>query len=243
MPETSSAAAVLLSGGLDSAILLGEVLREHSPVHPLYVQSGLFWEPAELEHLHRFLAWLGADLKSAAKHSAAKHSAAKRSAAPLTLLQMPVADLYGDHWSITGRNVPDARTPDEAVFLPGRNVLLLAKAMLWCHLHRVPTLMLGVLGANPFADATPDFFARFQAAVNQAVSGRVQVCRPFAGLSKVEVLRRGRELPLELTFSCIQPKAGLHCGCCNKCAERIHAFRAAGLEDRTAYHPEGACTA
>ena len=30
----------------------------------------------------------------------------------------------------------------------------------------------------------------------------------------------GRGLPLELTFSCIAPVAGQHCGRCNKCAER-----------------------
>ena len=38
----------------------------------------------------------------------------------------------------------------------------------------------------------------------------------------------GRGLPLELTFSCISPLRGLHCGHCNKCAERQAAFRDAG---------------
>ena len=35
----------------------------------------------------------------------------------------------------------------------------------------------------------------------------------------------GRDMPLELTFSCIDPRDGLHCGRCNKCAERQEAFR------------------
>src|SRR5262249_20873719 len=158
----------------------------------------------------------------------------------LTILEMPVADLYGQHWSTTGQDIPDADSPDEAVYLPGRNVLFLAKAMIWCHLHKVPALQLGILGANPFADATPAFFAAYQTAVNQAIGGAVEVRRPFAGLSKTQVLQRGRDVPLALTFSCIHPVAGRHCGRCNKCAERRRAFATAGLPDATAYE-EGPC--
>jgi len=57
----------------------------------------------------------------------------------------------------TYRQYLDARadTPDDAVFLPGRNVLLLSKAMLWCHLHGVEEVALAPLESNPFPDATP----------------------------------------------------------------------------------------
>ena len=55
------------------------------------------------------------------------------------------------------------------------------------------------------------------------------------GMKKVEVMRLGRGLPLELTFSCIQPREEGHCGRCNKCAERQHAFREAQLSDPTRY--------
>src|SRR5688572_6483424 len=130
--------AVLISGGLDSAILLGDALRKHQAVHPLYVRCGLAWETVEFDYMRNFL---GAMRCTALK--------------PLIILDQPVADLYGYHWSITGKEVPDGASPDEAVFLPGRNVLLLAKALLWCHLHKVPILALGSLPSNPFPDATP----------------------------------------------------------------------------------------
>ena len=94
------------------------------------------------------------------------------------------------------------------MFLPGRNVLLLSKAMLWCHLHGVPEVALAPLESNPFPDATPAFFAAFEAVVNQAVGGRVRVLQPYLNLHKADVLRRGRDLPLELTFSCIRPRDG-----------------------------------
>ncbi|HMF14824.1 MAG TPA: 7-cyano-7-deazaguanine synthase [Gemmataceae bacterium] len=213
-----AALAVLVSGGLDSAILLGELLREGETIHPLYVRHGLYWEAEELRHLQRFLE--------------AIH---RPTLQPLRVLEMPVRDLYGEHWSITGRDVPNADSPDAAVFLPGRNILLLAKAMLWCHLHGVPAVALAPLGSNPFPDATPPFFQAYQDVVNAGIGGSVRVLRPFAGMHKVDVLRRGRELPLELMFSCIRPVSGKHCGACNKCAERRRAFLEAVLEDKTVY--------
>src|ERR1700687_3747626 len=55
LADIGSLLAVLVSGGLDSAILVGDALRSGSIVSPLYVRNGLFWESVELEHLRRFL--------------------------------------------------------------------------------------------------------------------------------------------------------------------------------------------
>lgn len=215
---THSSLAVLCSGGLDSAVLLAESARSR-PVTPIYVRSGLTWESVELPHLLRFLGALSSP-----------------SLRPLVTLDVPVADLYGSHWSLTGRDVPDGNTSDDAVYLPGRNVILLAKAMVWCHLHGVTSIALGVLAGNPFPDATPEFFRSLASTVNRAIGGSVGIETPFAGFSKIEVLRRGRDLPLQDTFSCIAPVQGHHCGRCNKCAERQRAFQAAGMIDPTVYH-------
>ena len=210
--------AVLVSGGLDSAIMLGEAVNAYPAIHPLYIRTGLNWEAVEHDYLSRFLAAVaGSTLR------------------PLHVLRQPVEDLYGPHWSLTGECVPNEASPDEAVYLPGRNVLLLAKSILWCHLNDVPELALAPLGSNPFADATPEFFESYAASVNRAVRGNVRIIRPYASLDKTAVLLRGRNLPLGLTFSCIKPVAALHCGRCNKCAERKAGFRDAGLADPTAY--------
>jgi 7-cyano-7-deazaguanine synthase len=203
---------------VDSAVLLAEASRAYPAVHPLYIRTGLLWERAELAHLGQFLA--------------AIPTPALR---PLQVLEQPVVDLYGTHWSLTGIGVPAAATPDEDVFLPGRNVLLLAKSLLWCHLHGVPEIAMAPLAANPFPDATPEFFAEYTAAVNRAVNGTVRVIRPYAHLHKTDVLRRAAGLPLEHTFSCIRPADGRHCGRCSKCYERQQGFRAAGIEDPTEY--------
>lgn len=212
--------AVLVSGGLDSAILLGEAVREYSAVYPIYVRVGSYWEAVEFEYLTRFL-----------------DAIRRPGLRPVVELSQPVADVYGTHWSMTGAGVPGSETPDEAVFLPGRNVLLLAKPLLWCHLNGVRELALAPLGSNPFPDATPEFFAAMAGVVDRAVGGHVGVLTPYAGmgLHKADVLRRGAGLPLEHTFSCIRPLNGMHCGRCNKCAERQAGFHTAGMADPTPY--------
>lgn len=208
--------AVLISGGLDSAILLGDALRRQQVV-PIYIRCGLFWETVELNYLQRFLDAL-----------------ANPKLMPLVILEQPIVDVYGAHWSISG-NAPLIGTPEEAVFLPGRNVLLLAKSLLWCHLHDVPAIALGSLQTNPFPDATPAFFRGMQDIVNLAVQGKVEVRLPFGGMKKVEVMKLGEGLPLEHTISCASPVNGLHCGRCSKCGERRDAFRDAGMVDPSKY--------
>ena len=218
--------AVLVSGGLDSAILVGEQLQSGVVVYPLYVRCGLAWEKAEREYLDRFLQ----KIRQPGLHS-------------LHTLELPVGDLYEGHWSVTGKAVPGAETEDAAVYLPGRNVILLAKAMIWCRLNHVSAISIAILEANPFPDATPTFFRDYQNAVNQAIGGNIRIERPYAGLSKTAVLSRAGNLPLELTMSCISPVSGRHCGRCNKCAERRHAFRMAGIPDPTIYDAEETCIA
>jgi 7-cyano-7-deazaguanine synthase len=214
MNQAAEKVAVLASGGLDSSVLVGDLVRQGRHVRPIFIRAGLQWEAIELDYLQRFLKTIAAP-----------------GLAELVVLDMPVRDLYGAHWAMTGLDVPDADSPDAAVYLPGRNLLLTLKAMLWCHLHDVPALALGILKGNPFPDATDKFFQDFATAVNAGIDGKLRIERPYAHLTKVEVLARGRGLPLEWTLSCLQPRDGRHCGECNKCAERRKAFAAAGLKD------------
>lgn len=209
---------VLASGGLDSAILVATLARAGERVFPIYISTSLAWEAAELHHLRRYLAALRMP-----------------NVQPLVVLSQPTDDLYDGHWSVTRQQVPDAATPDEAVYLPGRNPLLLVKAAIWCRLRDIERLALAPLASNPFPDATPEFFDAFARLMGQATAGRLEILRPFERLHKVDVMRLGAGLPLEETFSCINPVGLLHCGACNKCAERRSGFRDAGMPDRTPY--------
>lgn len=208
---------LLVSGGLDSSILLKHLLDEGRRVKPLYVQSELCWQEVEKLALDRLLNAVSAPQLEA-----------------LTVLDLPLADVYGDHWSITGHNIPKAGTPDEAVFLPGRNALLTIKTALWCQVHGINELAIATLESNPFKDASASFFHQLEQ-VFDAIGPPIRLMRPFADLGKQQVMELGRTCPLDLTFSCIAPHEGLHCGNCNKCAERQKAFRLVGRRDPTQY--------
>jgi 7-cyano-7-deazaguanine synthase len=210
--------AVLASGGVDSAVLVAEQARLGQVVHPVYIRFGLHWEGAEEAHLRRFLGTLdGGGVR------------------PLSVMELPVADVYGAHWSLSGDGVPDETTADDSVYLPGRNLLLLVKTSVWCARHGVSRITLGTLQGNPFSDSTPQFFSGFATLSSMALGHDLRVDTPFAHLAKAEVLGLGRGLQLEHTFSCIAPVGQRHCGRCNKCAERRKGFAEAGLADRTAY--------
>jgi 7-cyano-7-deazaguanine synthase len=211
--------AVLASGGVDSAVLVADHSARGEEVQPIYIRFGLAWEKAEEEHLRRFLESLPSDCQ----------------ARPLVALEFPMADVYGAHWSVSGAEVPDEDTPDSAVYLPGRNLLLLAKSSVWCALNDFGVVSLGTLKGNPFADSRAEFFDGLASLISLALDRPIAVKTPFAGFTKMEVLERGRDLALELTFSCIDPQEGEQCGRCNKCAERRRAFAASGLPDRTPY--------
>ncbi|MBW3600880.1 MAG: 7-cyano-7-deazaguanine synthase, partial [Planctomycetes bacterium] len=142
---TEKPLAVLVSGGLDSAVLLGELAAASHVVHPVYVRTGLIWEERELAALDEFLSALAAP-----------------NVRGLEMIEFPVQSLYGSHWSVSGVGVPDAQSRDEAVHLPGRNLVLTIAAAVWAALQNLETLVLGALSGNPFPDATPEFFARLE---------------------------------------------------------------------------------
>ncbi len=209
---------VLVSGGLDSAILVAHLLDQVESVQPFYVDCELSWQPVELAALQKYLTAVASDrLKS------------------LVVIELPLADLYTGHWSLTGRQIPGAATPNEAVYLPGRNLLLIIKPALWCQMHGIGRLALGVLGSNPFDDATPEFFAGLENVLARLGQPPLKIERPFGKMHKKEVMQIGRDFPLGLTFSCIKPIDGLHCGRCNKCAERQAAFQLIEMTDPTKY--------
>jgi 7-cyano-7-deazaguanine synthase len=209
--------AVLASGGLDSAVLLAEE-AQHAQVFPIYVECGLAWEKREQRALADFIRALN-----------------DPRIAPVTVLAVPTGAMYGNHWSVNGGAVPAADEPDDSVFLPGRNILLIAVAAVWCSTHGVAQVAIGSLGGNPFPDATPVFFAAFASALSAGLGQEIAIRTPFRSIHKDAIISRFNHLPLELTMTCMAPAGDRHCGQCNKCNERRVAFARAGVPDRTAY--------
>jgi 7-cyano-7-deazaguanine synthase len=213
---------VLLSGGLDSAVLVAAE-AERARVLPVYVRVGLAWEAAEQRMLRYLLS-----------------SPAFRDVEELEIFDFDMRDVYPPtHWAVRG-TPPDYDTPDEDVYLAGRNLVLLTKAGVVAASRKIPRVALGPLAGNPFPDATPEFFRTMAKALSLGLDHAVDVVTPLIALHKEDVIRLGVRLrvPLELTLSCMNPDDSdvpLHCGQCSKCRERREAFAAAGIADPTAY--------
>jgi len=219
MPDQPPATAVLLSAGLDSAVLAAAEAQSFT-VHPIYVSAGLAWESEERAMVERLL-------RSPAFHRLA----------PLTTLEFGVGDLYPEgHWALRG-TPPGFDTPDTDVYLVGRNVILLTKAAIYCARHVIGRIALGVLAGNPFPDATREFFSTLSRALSLGLAHPIEIATPFAHRQKTEVIELGARLgvPFELTLSCMNPQHRRHCGQCSKCRERRDAFIDAGVADPTPY--------
>jgi 7-cyano-7-deazaguanine synthase len=217
--------AVLFSGGLDSAVLLaGEAAGDE--VQPVYVSFGLAWEAAERIVAARLLPTL----------------CSRGRARPLASLSVDMQDVYTPaHWAVKG-TPPAYNTPDEDVYLQGRNIILLAKAGVYCAAARLDRLVVGTLAHNPFPDATPEFRAAMARALSMGLTHELRIEAPFEKASKADVVRlgEGMRVPFELTLSCMNPidrdpGGPRHCGICSKCRERHDAFVEAGVTDPTFY--------
>lgn len=215
---------VLLSGGLDSAVLAAHEAQA-ATVQPVYVSVNLAWEAGERAMVERLLTspmFAGKLL-------------------PLACVEFTMRDVYPPaHWAIRG--VPPAYdTPDADAYLPGRNLVLLTKAAMVAARSDANRIALGPLAGNPFPDARPEFFAAMATALSLGLDHPVEIVTPFLSWGKAQVIRRGVELgvPLELTLSCMNPATDevgpLHCGLCSKCRERRDAFAKAAVRDPSEY--------
>ncbi len=214
-PRTIS--GVLCSGGLDSVVLLAWAAQQ-APAQPIYVRAGLAWERQELATVERIVRPSGR-------------------IRPIAILDFDVRDVYPpSHWALRG-TPPAYDTPDEDVYLTGRNILLLSKAGIFAASQRIARLLLGPLAGNPFPDATGPFFRAMCDALSLGLAQPMSIEAPFSTLHKADVIRLGAALGVTLgeTLSCMNPIDGVHCGLCSKCRERRDAFAEAGVEDTTTY--------
>jgi 7-cyano-7-deazaguanine synthase len=219
-PATAPArVGVLVSGGLDSTVLLADELSQGRAIHPIHVRCGFSWEPAEARVIARLLS----------------EPPFAGQAPPAVALTVDARHLYpADHWARRGAP-PAWDSPDSDVCLDARNVVLITHAADWCRRHGVHRLVLGSLAGNPFPDATAGFFATMTAELSRGRSQAFDVAAPYLTLTKRDVARRGRALgvTLDLTLSCMNPgEDDRHCMACSKCRERADALKEfAGSKD------------
>lgn len=221
-------AAVLLSGGLDSATVLAIARREGHECHCLTVDYG---------QRHRF------------ELAAARRVAASLGAASHRVVKVDLAAIGGSALT-DDLDVPKHAEPGEggipATYVPARNTVLLALLLSLAEVVGARDLYLGVnaVDYSGYPDCRPAFLAAFERLARVATAAGTErgatfrVHAPLLDLSKADIIRRGVELGVDygLTHSCYDPDPeGVACGACDACTLRRRGFAAAGLPDPVSY--------
>lgn len=219
-PVTS---VLVLSGGLDSTVLLYDLHAVGRTLHALTIDYGQRHR-REIDHAAASAARLGiphriADLRS-------------------------LAPLFGSS-SLTDAATPvphghyEAETM-KATVVPNRNMILLAVAAAWAMSLKAGSVAYAAHGGDHaiYPDCRPEFADALDTAIRLADWHQVRLERPYVGLTKADIVRRGATLnvPFALTWSCYEGR-GIHCGRCGTCVERREAFARAGIPDPTTYAP------
>jgi 7-cyano-7-deazaguanine synthase len=212
---------VVLSGGLDSSVLLAKLLAEGRECLALTIHYGQR-HAREIEAAREICA-----------HYGVRHEVADLRA---------LTPLWGSN-SLTDAlvPVPDGHYTEERMkvtVVPGRNLVFLSVAAAWAIANKCDSLAYGAHGGDHaiYPDCRPEFTDALAPAIALADWRQVALERPFVNLNKADIARLGAELrvPLHRTWSCY--KGGeVHCGCCATCVERKEAFALAGVPDPTRY--------
>lgn len=217
-------AVVLLSGGMDSAVVLAQARARGFEVHALSILYG-----------QRHAAELAAAAALAAALGAESHK----------ILALDLRSIGGS--ALTAEiAVPEAPTEGIPVtYVPARNTVFLALALGHAEVLGAADLFVGVnaVDYSGYPDCRPAFIEAFEALANVAtragVEGtRLRVHAPLMDLSKADIVRAGLRLGVDfaMTVSCYQADAeGRACGRCDACRLRAQGFAQAGVADPTRY--------
>lgn len=214
-------AIILLSGGMDSGVLLA-------------------WARPRYERMHAISFDYGS--KHAAKELAMAAALAREYDATFTKVGLPfMNELFSSSLLSSGEEIPDGPYREDSIsstVVPFRNGIMLSIAVgLAENLHVPEVLIASHSGDHPiYPDCRKEFTQAMSLAATLGTFARVSVEAPFAGFDKRAIARVGREAGLDftMTWSCYKG-LDLHCGTCATCIERKQALEHEKGLDPTRY--------
>lgn len=221
---------VALSGGMDSATLLGTLCRHYSFKTDICAVT----------------------FDYGSKHGRYEQEAANKLATHYGILSrhytIDVHNIFQHTRSALlcrGGAIPEGHYQTESMTLtvvPGRNLIfasiLSAMAESIAMKGETATVYLGVHAGDHaiYPDCRPLFISSLAETVRHSSEGRVGITAPFLHLSKAEILRAGWSItvPYDLTRTCYKDQETA-CGRCGSCQERLEAFQLCGIGDPLSY--------
>ena len=225
-------AVVLVSGGMDSAVVLAIAREQGFAVHALSVRYGQR-HTSELDAADRVARMLGA-----VAHKTVAVDLRSIGGSALTDSDIAVPDDSDGHVIGATGDIP-------VTYVPARNTIMLSLALGWAEVVGSADLFCGVnaVDYSGYPDCRPEFIEAFVRLANLATRAGVEgagfrVHAPLQRMSKADIVREGLRLGVDFaeTVSCYQADdQGRACRHCDACRLRAEGFVAAGVADPTRY--------
>ncbi|MBV2210034.1 MAG: 7-cyano-7-deazaguanine synthase QueC [Thermomonas sp.] len=222
-------AVVLVSGGMDSAVVLAMAREQGFETYALSVRYGQR-HTSELDAAARVAKMLGAS-----EHKTVHVDLRSIGGSALTD-DIAVPTEADGH--VIGQGIP-------STYVPARNTIMLSVALGWAEVLGSTDLFCGVnaVDYSGYPDCRPEFVAGFEQLANLATKAGVEGSRfrvhaPLMALSKADIAKEGIRLGVDFaqTVSCYQAdEDGLACGHCDACRLRAQGFEDAKISDPTRY--------
>lgn len=218
----AKSAIVVLSGGMDSSVLIHKLLSEQYILKAVTFDYGQKHGSREIE--------------------AASKQANKLSLEHRTVDLTSITQLFGSSaLTDSGIDIPSGHYTAESMkstVVPNRNMIMLSVAAAWAIAEKYDFVAYAAHAGDHtiYPDCRPEFADAVSSALQLADWHKVSLLRPFVSITKSDICKLGAELGVDFsqTWSCYRG-GQKHCGLCGTCVERKEAFALAGVLDPTVY--------
>lgn len=212
---------LIYSGGLDSTVLLYQLISEGRTVEALSVDYG-----------QRHFAELNA-----------ARTIAQAWKVPITTVRVSPSDMLfqGSSQTDAGVPVPHGHYANESMrktVVPNRNMIMLSLAAARAISIKAKCVAYGAHAGDHaiYPDCRGDFVEAMGTAFALCNWNTVELYAPFVTWKKWQIVQLGYPLgvPFAKTWSCYEGGT-VHCGRCGTCVERREAFELSEIKDPTEY--------
>ncbi|GIR26203.1 MAG: 7-cyano-7-deazaguanine synthase [Alphaproteobacteria bacterium] len=222
MSKKSNKALVLLSGGLDSSVVLSVCQDKGYDIYAISFDYGQRHK-VELEY-----AKFQATFFNCISHEVFK------------------MEFYGGSALTDDIKVPKNRDSHSmskdipVTYVPSRNIVFLSFASGYAECHDIDNIFIGVnaIDYSGYPDCRKNFIDNFEKLINKSTKkglegSKFKINTPLINLSKKDIIKLGHKngVDFSMTSSCYSPKLKKNCGVCDSCLLRKQGFEEAGLRD------------
>lgn len=218
-------AIVLLSGGMDSLLCLGEAINEKHEISLLHMNYGQKTSERERKSFNDIAAFY-------------KISESQIKIIDMAFLkQIGGSSLTDETISVKTYKGDSTDIPDS--YVPFRNSIILSLAVSWAEAKGATKLFIGANYEDSpgYPDCRPSYYEAFNKVIKEGTkAGDITIKTPVLMLKKKDIVLRGQELkvPFNLSWSCYK-SVDKACGVCDSCALRLRGFKEAGIRDPIEY--------